>query len=443
MAKVVLHETAPGATDDPRETLFRRGFLARSPVASTLRPEARSPLAGLLAPLGPKRFFGEYFGQRFHHFRAKDRERFAKLFSFDTLGSLIANRHIPIDYAKVFDKRGSPISSKRFAHDKVTGTTIDPEKLMRLLFVERASMSVKMLSLYDPGCAALAAQFTEWLHHDVTVNAYFTLRDCRTSGWHWDPYDIFVLQVEGRKNWDIYEPLFDYAMSDTIPDKWKVSDLKTARKLATLTLERGDVLYLPAGTPHDPMSPPDQDSLHLSVGVASDRWHDIVSTVVDRVLSAMRQDPEFRRPAWGLHGAERPPARDEATYRALLGRVAKAVRETPLEVAVRERRRSRASLSPSEVQDAFRSHLAADRIDDSTPLVRTALPLEVARTEDFYELRLPRAVVCVAKVGAKALTFVQSRPRFTVGDLPGLRTTEARVELASALLRADAVVIER
>lgn len=81
---------------------------------------------------------------------------------------------------------------------------------------------------------------------------------------HWDSRDVFVLQIEGKKKWTLYEPNFELPLNHQQSKDMPEYQCPTT-PFMEVTLEKGDILYVPRGWWHDPI-PLDEASLHLSVG---------------------------------------------------------------------------------------------------------------------------------------------------------------------------------
>jgi len=97
------------------------------------------------------------------------------------------------------------------------------------------------------------------------ANAYFSPpRGKLGLGWHYDCWDVFVLQIAGSKVWNMYDG------DDSLPVE-RV-DFNTPEpaipedEIRQQLLTAGDVLYFPRGTWHRPVTG-DELSLHLTVGV--------------------------------------------------------------------------------------------------------------------------------------------------------------------------------
>src|SRR5439155_4556745 len=86
---------------------------------------------------------------------------------------------------------------------------------------------------------------------------------------HTDDHDVFVLQSFGLKHWEIWPP-----GSGRRPP---------GPPMITRTLEPGDCLYMPRGTPHAARAQ-EGASGHLTVGILSMTWRDVPGHVAQRAL---------------------------------------------------------------------------------------------------------------------------------------------------------------
>ncbi|NUR57786.1 MAG: cupin [Catenulispora sp.] len=142
------------------------------------------------------------------------------------------------------------------------------------------------------------ADFCRRLSHELSrpvgANAYLTPPAAQGFGIHYDTHGAFIVQVEGRKTWDLYEPLVTMPLED---QRWQEDMLSTADRDALreagptqhLELVPGDVLWLPRGWLHDVFTT-DEASLHLTIGIPEFSKHMLAA----KALAALAEDEEFR-----------------------------------------------------------------------------------------------------------------------------------------------------
>jgi ribosomal protein L16 Arg81 hydroxylase len=119
------------------------------------------------------------------------------------------------------------------------------------------------------------------------ANAYLTPPASRGFDLHYDTHDVLILQVAGSKRWQVHDnPLLLPHEDQTFRSEWA----QRSRRLAEITLEPGDVLYLPRGFVHS-ASANEATSFHVTVGIRSVTLRDLYQTALRRALVS---DPAFR-----------------------------------------------------------------------------------------------------------------------------------------------------
>jgi ribosomal protein L16 Arg81 hydroxylase len=121
----------------------------------------------------------------------------------------------------------------------------------------------------------------------IYVNAYYSGAGTQGFICHYDPHEVFILQIEGQKEWRVFE--------DTIikyPLKSPKLPLPPASKepYLTCTLNPGDVLYIPRGHSHYAIAL-EQASLHLTIAVCCSTGIDFLEWLVNRA----RRKQEWRK----------------------------------------------------------------------------------------------------------------------------------------------------
>ena len=131
-------------------------------------------------------------------------------------------------------------------------------------------------------CAGLAADFRA----HCQANLYACWGESQGFDVHWDDHDVFVVQVEGAKRWDLYgftrpAPL----RREREPAPAPTDDPKQ------IVLEAGDLLYLPRGYWHAAAGL-GEPSLHLTIGLSRKTGVDLLHWLADEAMveAAVRAD---------------------------------------------------------------------------------------------------------------------------------------------------------
>ncbi|MET0460785.1 MAG: cupin domain-containing protein [Ilumatobacteraceae bacterium] len=148
-----------------------------------------------------------------------------------------------------------------------------------------ATMVLQGLQLSDPRLARLANNLALDLGHAVQINAYLSPVAAKGLELHFDFHDVFVLQLDGRKRWRVWEPLARTHQPVRGGPKEPMPTFDELGEPAMdLTLRAGDCLYLPRGFPHAAETV-DAASSHLTIGVMAPAWHQAVRHAVDEAVS--------------------------------------------------------------------------------------------------------------------------------------------------------------
>ncbi len=130
------------------------------------------------------------------------------------------------------------------------------------------------------------AHFCNTLELELTqptqANAYITPRGSRGFDVHFDTHEVFLLQVTGSKHWAIYRP------HNRLPLPGPATQIvkEPGRPIMELDLQAGDSMYIPRGFPHGASSL-DNTSIHLTIGVLSITWNQLVRGVVEPLLDTL------------------------------------------------------------------------------------------------------------------------------------------------------------
>jgi lysine-specific demethylase/histidyl-hydroxylase NO66 len=157
---------------------------------------------------------------------------------------------------------------------------IQPNRVVEL-YADGATMVLQGLQLTDPVLGRAANNLALALDHPVQINAYLSPESARGLELHFDFHDVFVLQLEGRKRWRVWEP--PPRTRDPVRTRTRVPPPtlgELGEPLLDLTLTRGDCLYLPRGFPHAAETI-EAASSHLTVGVLAISWQRAVRQILD------------------------------------------------------------------------------------------------------------------------------------------------------------------
>jgi len=138
-------------------------------------------------------------------------------------------------------------------------------------------------------CATLQDHFQSM----VGANVYLTPPGTQGFAPHWDDVEVFMMQLEGKKHWRLYEPddkLPRYSSKNLSQD-----DLKPP--ILEVDMEPGDMIYMPRGTIHQGNCLENEHSLHITISAYQlNSYTDLLEKLLPAALAvASQQDVEFRK----------------------------------------------------------------------------------------------------------------------------------------------------
>ena len=126
-----------------------------------------------------------------------------------------------------------------------------------------ATLVFNRLENFSVPAQRLCREVGRFAGHQTNSNAYLTFGGQGTFGKHWDVHDVFAIQLIGRKRWRVFAPTMPLPLSHQTSDQ-RSNDCPP-NPVMDVTLEAGDLLYLPRGWWHQ-VIPFDEGSFHVSVG---------------------------------------------------------------------------------------------------------------------------------------------------------------------------------
>ncbi len=223
---------------------------------------------------------------------------FGDLLSGDAVDELVSERGLRTPFLRVA-KNGTTLAELSFTGPGGVGAgvadQVSDDKLVSL-FADGSTMVLQALHRVWPPIIALCQQLASDLGHPVQANAYVTPPQNQGFSNHYDVHDVFVLQIEGEKRWQIHAPVLESPLRD---QPW--SNRRTAvaaraaeKPLIEAVLRPGDCLYLPRGFLHAATALGGV-STHLTLGVHSWTRFALAEPLLQQALRTVAADAGVRR----------------------------------------------------------------------------------------------------------------------------------------------------
>ena len=145
-------------------------------------------------------------------------------------------------------------------------------------YLDGASIICNHMEYYSKAVYSLCVNLRKTFPH-VFVNTYLTPPNSQAVAPHADDRDVLVWQSAGKKKWIVYKdpPIpFPYHKEQVgKSNEYQIPDnilKKTAEPYLEITLNPGDILYIPRGYVHEAYTSKSNPSFHLTIALKTDDW---------------------------------------------------------------------------------------------------------------------------------------------------------------------------
>lgn len=288
-------------------------------------------------------------------------------------------------------------------------------------FAEGATIVLQGLHRYWPPVALLCRQLEDELTHPVQANAYITPPVAQGLRVHADAHDVFALQTFGTKQWVLYED--GDAGGEDAPS-------------LDAQLEPGDCLYLPTGVRHAARTV-DSTSIHLTLGVRTVTWAD----VLEQALQQVRSDPALDEPL--PPGFARAPESIVGEGGRRLAEAADRLRGADAGAALRAAAQQVVRRRAPDLSGQLQQLLRVDDVDDRSVVRRRPhVSCELSSHDGMLQVALGDRVLRMPAFAEPAVRAVLARERLAVSDLGEHLDEPGRVTLVRRLVREGLLLLD-
>ena len=221
--------------------------------------------AEFIAPKTVESFLSEDYGRRPVHIRGESPR--AGLLSMARLEQLLSVRPHWTEANLKLILNSRPVLGEHYMDRTASGLTCaDPAKVQLFLRMG-ASLVGDHIEDIDPAVRQAANMLSDQFAGTAGANVYCSFKNIRAFNSHCDLHEVFAVQLEGEKVWQIYENRADAPVEALEgKDAQAIIDQAKGRVMMTVRMQPGDLLYIPRGYFHDALADSDA-SLHLTFGV--------------------------------------------------------------------------------------------------------------------------------------------------------------------------------
>lgn len=440
---------------------------------------AKLDFSDLIAPFTAADFLDRYW-QKSALLLKREADRFRGLIdAADAADILRMAGRLPADAVEVIGKiRDEANSGENWAEHSGEATDALAD-----FFGKGATIRVKAIHRFCRPLGELCKNLEDELSSPVRANLYCTPGNSRGFNLHFDTHEVFVLQLFGKKQWQIFAPPVRLPLEFVPPLPFEndaeafkrarvgtqaggrdirddINETELGLPALEALLEPGDCLYLPRGFVHQAAAR-DEPSVHLTVGVHVLTWLDLFSVAMGQVAD---RNEDFRKALPVGLFKQRNDVAERAGEQAgefgkefnalvqLFGRdavFADAVSEMAESFARRQRSGSgggsaRDNRSVAGEIDSVERGDSVEGIDGETKFAGNgSLRFYLAADGTMAGLKCNGKELWLPVAFAAALRFVTEQNEFHAGEIPGLVSDHGRLAFVRQLLKDGFVRIAR
>jgi len=223
----------------------------------------------LIAPVSTEEFLRDWYGKRPLHIDAENAGR-RGLLDWNKLNELLGlPSHWTEANIKLFFK-GVPVNGDLYLDSVETlGGTVRRANAAKLdVFLQMgATLLAGAVHEISPPVRALAVSLAEQFAGRAEANVYGSFKGIQALASHFDVHEVFAVQCEGEKVWNLYENRANAPIEALRADRAQaVMDASKGRVAMQVRMRPGDLLYIPRGFCHDALASAEA-SLHVTFSV--------------------------------------------------------------------------------------------------------------------------------------------------------------------------------
>ncbi|WP_316214058.1 JmjC domain-containing protein [Bradyrhizobium sp. SZCCHNR2032] len=254
-----------------------------------------SAFTRLIEPIRLDEFFDSYDDKTFLLIDGRGKESFEEFISVAEISDFLTRTDIRYPSIRLA-KDGAELALESYARElkigpHVSHDLIDNEKMF-CCYNDGATIIVQLLQNNLPRFGRFVDQLEEAFACNVHASAFITPQNAQGFTTHYDTYSFFALQIHGRKTWKLYprtelKPIREDRLTER---PWVPCD-----PIAELTLEAGDLLYVPRGLFHA-ASTESEASIHITIGLFLPTWLDIIRSAITEIEreEKIRETPDLK-----------------------------------------------------------------------------------------------------------------------------------------------------
>jgi len=247
-------------------------------------------LGFLIAPITREQFLEAYYERDALITARGEPDRYADLLTTEMLDHFIASANLREGMIDLTSQKNR-ISRESYIDDRGRISAVGiAENYLRGATIILPHLHESMANLGE-FCRSLEEVFSCHVQTNIYLTPQINSDGSSNQGFppHFDNHDVFVMQIAGAKAWRLYGAPIETPFRG---EEFQVGRYQAGEVTREFTLNPGDCIYIPRGLMHDAENSGDAPSLHITVGLITKTWADLL---LESISELALSEPDFRK----------------------------------------------------------------------------------------------------------------------------------------------------
>ena len=239
-----------------------------------------------IAPLTIEEFLTDYWQSTPLFINNKDNTQ--NIISLKEIDNFLSSQPLTYPSVRVIGN-GIALEMGEYKHNQKGGFSYLNRETVFKLYAEGNTIVIQGASFLFKNLGKFVENLKKETGIQIHPNIYITPSNSKGFNPHFDTHEVFVYQVDGSKNWNLYNAPVKSPIGDWHLTQKQIKEYLAAKPTHKIVLNKGDLLYLPRGVVHDAFTS-DKPSIHITFG-----FHPILKVdILKKLLSVSKKSSFFR-----------------------------------------------------------------------------------------------------------------------------------------------------
>ena len=288
---------------------------------------------------------------------------------------------------------------------------IEPTKVIEHI-KQGYSLILNRIDRLSPELNSFSRKLESELMMEVQVNLYLTPAENYGFNIHDDSHDVFIIQLQGTKDWTLYK------------EKYSIEQESTGSQM---TLKKGDVLYIPKGMKHQAKST-SETSMHLTIAI-----YPLLGYQLLKQLSTKVQEDDFFNKSVPRDNSSIQDTK--AYYQEYAQKLSAFLTPQSLKEIIEQSRVKKVSLQEADYVGILENQFKSDSLNDETFVrLRRGVCVRLTKSQKILTIHMPQQNIQLPLFMSPFIEAVLEQKEIQLVSIKEIENAVQRVALIRKLI---------